>query len=412
MEARWTTRAAAAITTTTAKTSNWNGDFTFTGSNDLSLAGGAIAGGQATVGGPFGTRTVTINAGTLTVTNLVSPSGYDFVKAGNGTLRMTSTTNANTGGTPYVVTANSSTILGMLNVAAGKIQVAGDMVVGGLTGSGTIENGAAGGKWFFAGFQGGDSTFSGTIQDGPTVGVRLGLVKQGSGTLTLSGTNAPNDALRVDAGKLIITGTTSSGGNASPNAIVIGTSGNVNASLEVNGGTLNANRTGSPSLIVGGGANSAGFLKMTSGAINTVNQLNIGNAAGGAAANAYGVFSMSGGTVTSGNWLVVGANNDRAVLNQSGGSITVTTNRMTIGAGGNGSIGVMNLCGGTFTVMRAPILAFSSAKTAWERSTCPAPAMNLLTMAAPPAAVRVGNNATSVAGTLNLIGGTLTTGNP
>jgi len=46
---------------------------------------------------------------------------------------------------------------------------------------------------------------------------------------------------------------------------------------------------------------------------------------------------------------VVGFNNDRAVYNQSAGTTTISSNLMTIAAGGSGSIGVANISGGTFT---------------------------------------------------------------
>ena len=62
---------------------------------------------------------------------------------------------------------------------------------------------------------------------------------------------------------------------------------------------------------------------------------------------------MSGGTVNSGSWVAVGLNNDRAVLNQSGGTFNILANRMTIGAGGGGSIGIVTHTGGTLNVAAA-----------------------------------------------------------
>ena len=378
--------SAGAIITTAAKAQNWNGDFTFTGTQSLNFTAGTVGtGAAATIGGPSGTRTVTINAGTLAITHIVSGSGYNFTKAGAGTLTLTSTTN--------------HSVTGVLNVAGGKIQVAADMTVGGLAGSGTIENGGGAGKWFFAGNAGGDSTFSGTIQDGPTAGVRLGFVKQGGGTLTLSGTNTPGDAFRVEAGTVNITGTTNVGIAATGTGqILVGNVSNQLAQVNVNGGALNA--ISSATFAIGASANSRAVVRLNSGSISTVGQFNIGNGNGALGTNPYAAFTMSGGTLSSGSWLVVGANNDRAVLNQSGGAITVVTNRMTIGAGGNGSVGVVNLSGGTFTNNGGIFLGENGTGILTLSGTAD---MTL----GPTGTMQFAGNGTSLAGSLNLRGGTL-----
>ena len=380
--------SAGAIISTAAKAQNWNGDFTFTGTQSLNFTAGTVAAAaSATVGGPSGTRTVTINAGTLAITNLVSGSGYNFTKAGAGTLTLTSTT------------TNASVVTGVLNIAGGKIQVAADTTVGGLAGSGTIENGGPAGKWFFAGAAGGDSTFSGTIQDGPTAGVRLGLVKVGGGTLTLSGTNTPGDAFRVEAGTVNITGTTNVGIAATGTGqILIGTVSNQLSQVNVNGGALNA--ISSATFAIGASANSRAVVRLNSGSISTVGQFNIGNGNGAIGTAPYAAFTMSGGTLSSGSWLVVGANNDRAVLNQSGGAITVVTNRMTIGAGGNGSVGVVNLSGGTFTNNGGIFLGENGTGILTLSGTAD---MTL----GPTGTMQFAGNGTSLAGSLNLRGGTL-----
>ena len=64
-------------------------------------------------------------------------------------------------------------------------------------------------------------------------------------------------------------------------------------------------------------------------------------------------MTMSGGSVTAGNWFVVGwgggTNGNTATLTQTGGSITVSGNRMTIANGANNSVGTYNMSGGTFS---------------------------------------------------------------
>jgi hypothetical protein len=87
---------------------------------------------------------------------------------------------------------------------------------------------------------------------------------------------------------------------------------------------------------------------MTSGTLTSSSEIHIGNGNGSAGNQPYAAFSMSGGTLNDASYLVVGFNNDRAVFNQSGGTVTIGSNIMTIGAGGTGSIGVANLSGGTF----------------------------------------------------------------
>ncbi len=71
---------------------SWNGDFTFADSSDLNLGSGAV-----TLGG---NRTVTVNAGTLTVGGAVGDGGhgYSLTAAGPGTLKL-SGANTYTGNT-------------------------------------------------------------------------------------------------------------------------------------------------------------------------------------------------------------------------------------------------------------------------------------------------------------------------
>src|SRR4029453_12115130 len=91
------------------------------------------------------------------------------------------------------------------------IQVAGDLTMGGLPGNGTLENGGPASKWIFDD-QAADTSFSGTIRDNPNnAAVRLGLVKRGVGTLTLSGTTRTTDRFAIENGTLRLTGTHTAG---------------------------------------------------------------------------------------------------------------------------------------------------------------------------------------------------------
>ena len=379
--------SAGAVLTTTAKALAINADFNFTGTQNLSFNLGT-----ATIGGAAGTRTINVAGGTLAVGLLNSGAGIGLTKTGAGTLMMGASTLANT-----------STINGTLDIQAGKIQMGSDFTVTGLTGSGTIENGGTASKWFFVN-SAANNTFSGTIQNNPSspTTIRLGLVKSGVGTLTLSGTNNFADNFEVRGGAVTITGTSSTGYTGGGQAS-IGDVANTNGVLNINGGTLNANKTTSPSLVVGAGANARGFLNMTSGTINTMNQFNLGSGSVATTSRSYGAFTMSGGTLNSGSWLVVGANFDRDVINQSGGTINVLANRMTIGAGGVESLGVVNVSGtGTLNSIGGIFLGENGQGI-----------INLSgsgTVNSGTNTMQFAGNATSTAGTLNLNGGTLAAG--
>ena len=385
---------AAALTLSAAKTINLNGSLTVVGTKDLNFNGGVLA-----LGNTAGTRTLTVNAGTFSIGNFTGGAGVNLSKTGAGNLALTTGTN------------NASTILGVLDIQAGKVQVIADTTIGGLSGGGTIENNGAASKWLFINNPT-DTSFSGTIQGNPAnaANVRLGLVKSGVGALTLSGTNSFLDNFNVVNGVVNITGNSTTG-YATGGTANIGGAANLNGVLNINGGTLNALRVTSPSLVVGGAANARGFLNLTSGTITSTNQFNIGNGNGAAGTNPYAIFNMSGGTATSGSWLVVGANNDRGIYQQSGGAFTVATNRATIGAGGNGSIGEVNISGGSLTVAAGGNTGIFLGENGTGTITLSGTGgINLQTnLGATSGTMQFAGNATSLAGTFNLDGGTLTT---
>ncbi|MCU0748288.1 MAG: autotransporter-associated beta strand repeat-containing protein [Akkermansiaceae bacterium] len=195
--------SGSAIVSSTNNAQTWNGDVTFTGSNDLDLGTGAVTSTGA------GTRSVTVSAGTLTVGELKTATGQGLVKQGAGTLVLTST---DAGGAASVVN-------GVLDVAAGTIQMnrtgalsaaSGDLTAAGITGSGTITNGAAAVRWLFSNPASGTHNFSGTLANGGSAG--LGFNKSGAGTQILSGTNSYTDLTTVAGGELIINGANTGAG--------------------------------------------------------------------------------------------------------------------------------------------------------------------------------------------------------
>jgi autotransporter-associated beta strand protein len=185
----------------------WNDDFTFAGSNDLNLGTGAV-----TVGGSGTDRTITISAGTLSAGELKA-AAHGLVKQGAGTLALAS---AGAG-------ATASTISGTLNIAAGTLQInrtgftgasSGDFTATGITGTGTVTNGAGDDRWLFLNTAA-TSTFTGTLANGGTGG--LGFDKQGVGSITLAGTNSYTGQTTVDGGTLNLSVANSGAGS---NAVV------------------------------------------------------------------------------------------------------------------------------------------------------------------------------------------------
>lgn len=196
--------SGGAVVLTNNNTQNWNGDFTFAGTSDLDMGTGAVTGGGT------GDRTVTVSSNTFAVGELKTAVGQGFIKQGAGKLELTS--NGNGGA--------SSVINGTLNVAAGTLQInrtgapdaatTGDLVVTSLTGSGTITNGSNHERWVLV--TGAEtSTFGGILADSGATG-KLGLDKQSTGSLTLSGTNSFSGVTTIRGGTLSITGTNSLGG--------------------------------------------------------------------------------------------------------------------------------------------------------------------------------------------------------
>lgn len=203
--------SGSAVTLTTNNPQVWNTSFTFEGSNPLNLGTGDVT--------LFANQTLTVTAKALTVGGAIGDSGngFAFIKAGAGTLTLTGTSSYS-GGTRIT---DGSLLLGGANdrlPTAGSISITGGVFdLGGFsqTTSGTIfidggviQNGtlSATGKDFQAG--------SGTIA--ASLAGSYGLVKSGSGSLTLSGLNSYTGDTILTEGTLNINSTRAiSGGTLS-----------------------------------------------------------------------------------------------------------------------------------------------------------------------------------------------------
>jgi autotransporter-associated beta strand protein len=220
------------ITLSNNNVQNWNGDFTFTGTNALNVGTGAVAMNAS--------RQVTVSSSTLAVGGIIS-GAFRLTKAGSGALTLSGANNYTGGMTLSAGTLN-------INNASALGTIAGTFIING----GTIDNTTAGSittvnypqTW------GGDFTFAGsqnlnlgtgavsmsasrtvtissnTLTIGGVIsGATFGLTKTGAGTLTLTNTG------NTYSGTTIITGGTLT---LNPNAVAA----TFASQVELNGGTL------------------------------------------------------------------------------------------------------------------------------------------------------------------------------
>ncbi|MEI6872346.1 MAG: autotransporter-associated beta strand repeat-containing protein, partial [Verrucomicrobiota bacterium] len=164
--------SGAAIVLANNNAQVWNGNFSFLGTKDLDLGLGLVALGA--------NRTVTVNAGTLTVGGGIS-GVYGITKAGAGKMLLTG--------------ANSFT--GATLVSAGTLQIGNGGSTGSLSSLSTLTNNA---MLVFA--------VSSTLTQGTDFASSIGgtgaLVQQGPGTLILTDANTYTGATLISGGTLQI----------------------------------------------------------------------------------------------------------------------------------------------------------------------------------------------------------------
>jgi autotransporter-associated beta strand protein len=386
------------------------GDITFaSGSGGITISGGTAIG----LASP---STITINNGNGATISTPITSGA-LTLAGSGRLKLSG---ANTYGGATTIGASAAvecdaaaaysansdyTVNGVLESYTGSGGYS--ITIGALNGSGNVYNTGSGSNQtttFTVGNTGNLGSFSGVIHNGAWGSQKTALTKAGAGTQQLSGANTYTGSTTVSAGTLDVT----TGGVIANTAggFTVGNTANVNAILTVTGGSVNdytgtGNAWGS-AMNVGNGTSGRGFVTLSSGTLHPQCQLFLANGTG-----AYGALTMSGGTLNVGSYFGVGFGSGYGVFNQSGG--TATQNQQggagqTLNGSGNGSIGVMNLSGGTFTATAGGILCPENGTSTGTLNISGSAAVTV----GSATGLKFGNSSSAVAGTANLLGGTLT----
>jgi uncharacterized repeat protein (TIGR03806 family) len=216
----------------------------------------------------------------------------------------------------------------------------------------------------------GNTTISGNITDGSG---QLALTKNGAGTLTLSGVaNNYSGATIVNAGTLAVAsmgGNTAAltvgnlagspaimdiltGANVTYNTLAIGENATAPGAVFQSGGTFTlADAANIADFRIGDGTSGYGYYQLSGGALNA-NEVGVGGGNGGNAT--VGVMDITGGTFNDAGWITVGrgGTTSSGVLNVSGsGSIvcagTVGGSHISFNWGGTaGEISVINIFNG------------------------------------------------------------------
>jgi fibronectin-binding autotransporter adhesin len=166
-----TTGGSLTMSTVTSQT--WNDDFTFAGSNDLDMGTGAV-----TLSGT--SRTVTVNAGRLTVGGLNGGTTTALVVNGAGTLAI------------------------------------GNSTVTGLSGNGNIANNATAAATLTVNMSS-NFTYSGVLSDGS--GNTLALTKQGDGVLKLTNASTYTGNTSIQGGTVVMSNGQALGAVTSANTV-------------------------------------------------------------------------------------------------------------------------------------------------------------------------------------------------
>ncbi|PJE53347.1 DUF4347 domain-containing protein, partial [Marinomonas sp. BSi20584] len=287
----------------------------------------SLAGGNETIGSLSGSGAVALTYG-LTVGNA---SNTVF----SGVISSTNTSGITKVGSGTLALSGANTYTGATTVSAGKLLLQGgsaiadsgavtinagaelelrdnDEAVGSVAGAGALTlNGGS----LTAGGNNTDTIFSGVIEDGGNGG---GLTKIGTGTLTLSGSNAYTGTTTVSAGTLVVDNSAALGTTAGGTVVESG------ATLQATAGISIADAL----TLSGTGVNGAGALVASgNGTVTASGAITLGTATTVAASDADTILSLSNNIAGTYGLTKAGT----GMLSLGGNSQSFTT--LTIGAG-------------------------------------------------------------------------------
>ncbi len=345
------------ITLSNNNTQTWGGNFTFLGTNNLTLGTGAVTLGA--------NCTMTISSGIWSDSGIIS-GAFSLTKTGSGTLTLSG---ANTFSAGMTLSAGQLNINNAKSIGSGTFTINGGTIDNTSGGAITLSNNNAqtwGGNFTYVGtnslnlgtgavtlstnvtLTGSASTLTvaGIIGDS---GSGFSLAKSGAGTLALTAANTYSGGTTLNAGVLSFANTALGAGN-----ITFGGSGtlqwngantqDVSSTIQAIGSGItatfdtNGNNVTLAAVLGGNGAIAkigAGALTLTGGntfaggATQSAGQLNINNAT----AIGSGTLTIGGGTIdnTSGGAITLSNNNAVTIS----GSFTFTgSNALNLGTGG------------------------------------------------------------------------------
>ncbi|MEI6715084.1 MAG: autotransporter-associated beta strand repeat-containing protein, partial [Verrucomicrobiota bacterium] len=374
-----------------------------------SLLGGGTSGGNVLIGN--GTLTTGVDNSSTVFNGVISGSG-SLIKAGTGTFTL----------------SGNNVYTGMTTVSSGVLRAGGTQAFG--VGGRVVLSNTAGVVLDLNGF----NTTIGSLEDGGTLGGNVvlgaatlttngnnrssffngvvsgsgGLVKMGTGTLTLQGANTYSGNTTISAGTLAVHGLIGSTGNVSNNGLFVynGTGTQVLTGVVSGSGAL---QVLSGTLQLGGANTYSGVTNVNGGVLTLANPAAIGtssvvNVAPGAVlglggfSHSFNTLSLAGGLIQNGTLTASTLNLDYGAVNASlsgGGAVTKNTAGTVLTLGGNnaGWTGALNVSAGTLHFTNGA--AVSSA--------------NLINVSGVGAVLELGGQAL-VSGSLNLVDGAVVAG--
>jgi autotransporter-associated beta strand protein len=282
----------------------WSNNFTFIGTNDLDMGTGAVSMG--------GSRTLTINAGNLTVGGAISGSGFGIIKAGSGTLLLT----------------NNNNFTGNVTVNAGLLSISNSNALG------------SGAKTFAMQGTNRRLELTNSITLGSNVSLNL-QTNTNSGVISSSGTNEIQGAISLTGGGTSIgsdgTSTLTLSGNITANGgtgfNLYGTSGNDNtvAGVIADGtSTTTLTKDQAGTWVLSNANTYRGNTRVTGGTLKLTNNLAIQNSAfdtsGAGTLDVTSINTPTFGGLTSAGDLVLPSNVTSLTLNPGSGTQTYTGN--------------------------------------------------------------------------------------